>query len=138
MHEIWTALITGFASKAGAWMVMLVLIAGGVALVAGIFVLHALVQALARGRRAVHVVFRFIELHLLGLVALLLGAWSGLTAVLSVLDGPHRGWLRAGTVGTLASGLHLLGVVVWVLVGLMALRLALALVGRAYKRSSYA
>ncbi len=149
MQDIWSAIATGFESKAGTWIVSLVLIAAAFGLAGAVFlveILTHLVHSLVRvttdvavyGEREIHSVFHLIELHVLGLAAAMVGIWSWLTAGLSLIDGPYRLWLTRPVAGVLACGVELLGVLVWVIVGLMAWRIAIGLVLRAYKRSAYA
>ncbi len=138
MHDIWTAIITGFSSKAGTWIVLLVLVAAAFCLAGVVFLLQLLAQVITGGERTVQIAFRFAELHVLGLAAALVGSWSLLTAGLSVVDGPYRQWLTKPASGVPASAVQVLGVAVWAIVGLMAWRIAIRLVVRAYRVSSYA
>lgn len=128
------ALTAAFSQRAGAWLALLVLAVLALALAGAVFVLHVLLLLASRGRREIHGLFRAAELHALALMMLLLSVWCGLTAVFSFLDRPYAGWLAAGTAGLVASVVHLAGVVLWLAVGLLALRLAGALLVRAYRR----
>ncbi|MFH1746405.1 MAG: hypothetical protein ABIG44_05100 [Planctomycetota bacterium] len=139
LTEIQNAIQVSFQTKAGLWITLLALPAALLVVTVAIFLLHMILQGVTGGRRVVHTIFRFIELHLLALASVVLGAWCLFTAGLALYDQPYLVWFRQSTIGGLSAALHLLGIAVWGLVGLMALLYAIALFRRAYRRSaSYA
>lgn len=137
LRDFFDAVIDGFGSRPGAWLSGLIIWIAASLLPALLFIPHVLILGASGGRRSVHAVFRFIELHLFALAAALLAAWCLLTAALSFIDRPYGDWQAAGWPGALAAGIHIVGLAVWVLIGIFALRWAALLAVRAYRPPSY-
>lgn len=124
-HEL-RALLANLDHPLGIWLAVPVGLASALALLAALLLLQGLLFAVGLQPRPLHDALRRLQRLAQGLALLVVALGCLLTATLGLLRLPYGAWLsRAPLAALLPIGFHAAGLLLWVLVALILVRVAL-------------